>query len=365
MGIPGSQSGPRMHLPVRRVTSAFVICLGLALLARGTAPAVAGTTTVGHRYHVHHYSCLAIYSQRPLPHAGPLDGVPFGIAIGPLGNVYVLGDKRNGTGYIAKYSPSGTLLWQWAWHSAVGSAGAALGGPRGIAIDAAGTIYIADTADRCVAKFTPRSRHSEWHLSIPLRQPDAVAVGPHGNIYVVDRATSAVEKFTPTGQHINTWRLTAASGAPGASPTANAQGVAVDADGSLYVAVTRGTTGSIVKLSQSGRFVAEWSKEGRARGEFGGMDGPGGVAVDAAGNVYVTDTGNRRVQKLSPQGEPLAAWGTEGYCVGQFSIPWGIAVDRAGNSYVTDLDQQTVQKFSPTGQARASWGGNVDRSGCP
>jgi hypothetical protein len=73
------------------------------------------------------------------------------------------------------------------------------------------------------------------------------------------------------------------------------------------------------------------------------------VTVDSSGHVYVADTGNKRIQKFSPDGTFLVNWGTSGTGEGQFSTPTGIAVDSKGNVYVADLTSR-VQKFNPAGE---------------
>ena len=79
------------------------------------------------------------------------------------------------------------------------------------------------------------------------------------------------------------------------------------------------------------------------------MDGkfkkPGGVAVDAAGNVYVADTGNHRIQKFTSNGVLLAKWGKEGSGNCEFRSPEGVAVDASGNVYVADTGNHRIQKF--------------------
>lgn len=93
----------------------------------------------------------------------------------------------------------------------------------------------------------------------------------------------------------------------------------------------------------------------------GGQTAPGqfrfpyGMAVDAAGNVYVADTGNNRIQKLSPEGAPLVQWGGFGSAPGQFARPTGVAVDGAGNIYLADSLNNRIQKLSPSGEPLEQW----------
>src|SRR3954452_24226651 len=103
------------------------------------------------------------------------------------------------------------------------------------------------------------------------------------------------------------------------------------------------------------RSLGAWGSAGTAPGQFNVANG---IAVDAAGRVYVADTGNNRIQKLSPSGRFLAKWGTAGKGNGEFTSPRGVAVDDAGNVYVADHDNNRVQKLSPTGRFLARWGKN-------
>lgn len=74
----------------------------------------------------------------------------------------------------------------------------------------------------------------------------------------------------------------------------------------------------------------------------GQFDAPFGVAVDAEGNVYIADTGNHRIQKLSPAGQPLAQWGSRGDGPGQFNNPLSLALDGQGNVYVAEAGNHRI-----------------------
>jgi len=130
--------------------------------------------------------------------------------------------------------------------------------------------------------------------------------------------------------------------------------VALDGAGNVYVADMQNNR--IQKFTSDGTPVTSWGTFGTANGQF---KQPWGVAVDSAGNVYVTDYWNHRVQKFDSNGGYLTQWGGTGTADGQFatSTPMGgLAVDSAGNVYVADQNNNRIQKFSSTGTFLAKWG---------
>jgi|GEM_PF-1587256 len=100
-------------------------------------------------------------------------------------------------------------------------------------------------------------------------------------------------------------------------------------------------------------FVTAWGSQGTGNGQF---EMPSGIAVDAAGNVYVADTGNHRIQKFDAEGDFITTWGSKGSGNGQFIFPYDVAVDSAGNVYVADTGNSRIQKFDAEGAFIATWG---------
>ena len=98
---------------------------------------------------------------------------------------------------------------------------------------------------------------------------------------------------------------------------------------------------------------AAWGSSGSSDGQF---SLPVSIAVDSAGNVYVTDAGNNRIQKFTSAGAYVTQWGSEGSGNGQFESPWGIATDSAGNVYVADELNNRIQKFTSSGDYVTQWG---------
>jgi len=116
------------------------------------------------------------------------------------------------------------------------------------------------------------------------------------------------------------------------------------------VAVTRPAQngGTIEGLCPSracagGTFLTTWGSSGTGNGQF---NGPGGIAVDGSGNVFVADNGNNRIQKFDNAGTFLTTWGSFGIGNGQFFGPQGVAVDGSGNVFVAEFGNNRIQKFA-------------------
>jgi hypothetical protein len=128
-------------------------------------------------------------------------------------------------------------------------------------------------------------------------------------------------------------------------------GVAMDAAGDVYVADVGNSR--IQKFSNTGTYITQWGSPGSGNGQ---LNFPQGVATDADENVYVADTGNHRIQKFSNTGTYITQWGSPGSGDGQFNNPAGMATDAAGDVYVADRLNNRIQKFSNTGTYLLQWG---------
>jgi hypothetical protein len=191
-----------------------------------------------------------------------------------------------------------------------------------------------------------------------------VAVDSAGNVYVADSWNYTIRKVTPVGVVTTLAGTAGTSGSPDGTGSAarfrNPSGVAVDSAGNVYVADSSNRT--IRKVTPAGVVTTLAG----AAGLYGSTDGtssaarfaePRGVAVDSAGNVYVADTSNHTIRKVSPAGVVTTLAGSSGLygrtdgtgSAARFSYPSGVAVDSAGNVYVTDLDNHTIRKVTPAG----------------
>jgi sugar lactone lactonase YvrE len=158
--------------------------------------------------------------------------------------------------------------------------------------------------------------------------------------------------------------LTGAAAQSDAAPAPGGQfaspsGVATDAAGNVYV-VDAGNY-RVQKFTSDGKFLRKWGREGSGKGEF--LRTPGAIAVDGAGDVYVTELTDQqearlgnRVDKFTSDGRFLARWGRGGSASGEFVDPEGIATSPTGNVYVSDSGNHRVETFGPGGSFVTEWG---------
>ncbi|WP_298818363.1 flippase activity-associated protein Agl23 [Chloroflexus sp.] len=190
-----------------------------------------------------------------------------------------------------------------------------------------------------------------------------IAIDPQGNIYMADTLNHRIEVFAPDGALARNF----GSQGSGLDQFYEPRGLAFDAEGNLYVADT--WNARIVKYSPELRPLASWGSgdldlgDGRratitegdpARNAAAplGFFGPRGVAVDADGNVYIADTGNKRIVVTDSNGTFLYQFGGAGSAPGQFNEPTSLAFDGAGNLYVADTWNGRVQVFARAADGR-------------
>ncbi len=313
---------------------------------------------------------------------------PSGIAFNSTNGLYVV-DYFNNT--VRQVSTNGTVITAAGLAGTTGSADGAnssarFWGPQAVAVNSAGLVFIADTANSTIRMMT-----TAWVVSTlagspsegtangvtssaRFYSPQNMAVDNSTNIYVADTQNSVIRKITPSG---TVSVLAGSVGVFGSAEGTGAgvlfsgpQGVAVDSGGNIYVADTGNST--IRKLTAGG---ASSTLAGSA-GNPGNADGTGtgaqfyepkGVAVDSAGNVFVADTWNHTIRKITPGGvsSTLAGMaGTFGSFDGtnsgaRFNCPTGVAVDAGGNLYVTDYNNDTIREVTALGVVTtlAGWAG--------
>ncbi len=195
--------------------------------------------------------------------------------------------------------------------------------------------------------------------------PRAVAVDSEGRVYVADSGNNRVQVFGADGSFLREWgstcKLDTGEGCidGGRGQFNEPWGIAVGPDGSVYVSDT--WNHRVQKFTNDGQFVNMWGAFGSTGGELGQESifyGPRSVAVGRDGNVYVMDTGNKRVQMFTPDGVFITQWGGGGVVDGRLDEPVGLGQDADGNWYVTDTWNRRIQKFSENFQYVAQWAVN-------
>ena len=231
--------------------------------------------------------------------------------------------------------------------------------PKGLAVDGAGRVYVADSRNHRIQVFAADGAlvaqwGSQGNGPGQFQEPWGVAVGPDGSVYVCDTWNHRIQKFDREGKFVTQWGAFASTDGRASSPDNvfyGPRGIAVDPQGNLWVTDTGNKR--VIKFDANGTILGQYGGAGVGDGQF--ME-PVGIAVDAQGRIYVADTWNRRVQVFDSNFTYLRQWPVEGW-EGQSVVnkPY-LAVDGAGNVYVTDPEAYRVIKFSSEGKVLAVWG---------
>lgn len=376
---------------------------GFGLLAAGL---LAATPTWGQSVYATPYNFVTIAGS--FGNTGFTDGtngaatfyLPLGVAVDTNDNVYVVDGYYN---TVRQLAPVGT---NWVVSTLAGNTNASgsvdgtnqdaeFNAPAGIALDGAGNLYVADTYNHTLRELMPVGTnwvsttiagsvgnpggHDGTNGAARFNYPYGIAADQAGNLYVSDTANDTIRQVVPAGTN---WVVTTIAGMVGNANSNDGTGtnalfdqptgIAVDPAGNVYVADSGNYT--IRKLTPVGTNWVVTTIAGTA-GAFGNADGtngdasffcpisafgPMGLAVDAQTNLYVADGGNGLIRKVSPVGTNwvtttlagLESVGGNTNGVGTnavFETPSGIAVDVAGNLFVSDPGANTIREGSLPG----------------
>ncbi|MGW8143248.1 MAG: flippase activity-associated protein Agl23 [Anaerolineales bacterium] len=236
--------------------------------------------------------------------------------------------------------------------------------PRGIAIAPDGTLYVADTDNHRIQHLDQDGNPLHvWGSFADLAQGDApggtfyepwgIAVAPDGSVYVTDTWNHRIQKFSPEGEFLTMWGYFGQAERPEAfwGP----RDIIVDPEGRVYITDTGNKR--VVIFGPDGEFISEFGEEGFAPGQF---NEPVGLALDVEGNLYVADTWNQRIQSFSPDGQggfiPLNSWDVSGWYGQSLDNKPFLAADDQLHIFATDPEGVRVLEFTNQGEIIRYWG---------
>jgi predicted membrane-bound mannosyltransferase/DNA-binding beta-propeller fold protein YncE len=241
-----------------------------------------------------------------------------------------------------------------------------LNAPRSLAFANDGTVYVADSRNHRVLHMDIDGKVlHEWGtyadgVSEPIdngtfNEPWGIAIGPDGSVYVTDTWNHRVEKFTAEGKFITAWGIFG----QGETPMSfyGPRGLAVDSEGRVYVTDTGNKR--VAVFDADGNFITDFGSAGFDPGQF---DEPVGIAIDREGTVYVADTWNKRIQTFVPiESEggltfvPVKQWDVYGWFGQSLDNKPFIAVNDDLHVFITDPDGYRIMEFSPNGELLRVW----------
>lgn len=265
----------------------------------------------------------------------------------------------------------------------VGSA-ARFSTPSGVAVDIAGDLYVADTDNHTIRKITAAGVVSTLAgfagtpgnfdgagSNARFSSPEDVAVDNAGNLYVTDSGNATIRKITSSGVVTTLAGLAGNRGiADGTGSNARFRylgGIAVDSSGDLYVTdhhTIRRITAFGVVSTIAGDAESSGSEDGT--GSNARFNSPQGLAVDSSGSVYVADTYNHTIRKITSEGVVSTFAGMPGsfgiddgtLSDARFGFLWGVAVDHVGDLFVADTSSSRIRKITLAGVVSTLAGGN-------
>jgi gliding motility-associated-like protein len=249
--------------------------------------------------------------------------------------------------------------------------------PAGIAKDAAGNLYVADSRNNEIRKITPAGvvttfagsttsgRANGTGTAATFNRLNGIAIDPLGNLYVADQSNNQIRKITSAGV------VTTFAGAIGGG-TGSANGIGTAATFNSPAAIATDNQGNVYVVDANNRLIRKIATDGTvttlagSAGTAGSADGtgtaatfngPSGIATDALGNVYVADSNNQLIRKITQAGVVTTFAGSvnnAGNADGTgtsatFNAPYGIAVDSIGNVYVSESNNNLMRKITPAG----------------
>jgi uncharacterized protein (TIGR03437 family) len=305
------------------------------------------------------------------------------------GNLYISDSGNQCIRYVASSGVITTAAGVCGTGSYAGDGGKAsaayLHTPSGVVLDSSGNLYIADNGNNIIRKVTaagaisllagdPNASNFSDGAALSaanFRSPSGIAIDSSGNLYIADSGNNAIRKYTASTATVSTLAGTgplnagySGDGGPAIKATLKApSSIALDSQGNVYVADTgnhaiRKISGGII-TTVAGTVGAGFSGDG-GQAIFAHLNNPKGIAFDSTGNLYIADTVNNRIRIVTAAGliNTIAGVTAAGYAgdggpatSAQFRQPAGVALDASGNIYVSDTGNSVIRLLKPSSQS--------------
>lgn len=240
-----------------------------------------------------------------------------------------------------------------------------LDAPRGIAIASDGSIYVADSRNHRIQHFSEDGiLINAWGSFADalsgeappgtFNEPWGIAIGPDGSVYVTDTWNHRIQKFTADGEFITLWGYFGAADNP--DGFWGPRGILVDDNNRVFVADTGNKR--IAIFDTNGNFISQFGEPGFSVGQ---LDEPVGLAMGLNGEIFISDTWNQRIQVFMPNDDKTSffainAWDIVGWYGQSLDNKPFLATDNFGNVYTTDPEGFRILGFQPDGQFIQGWG---------
>ncbi len=272
-------------------------------------------------------------------------GFPVDLAVDSTGNIFIADEWDD---KIHILDSNGNITGNWGGS---GTGDGQFDSPQGIAINSADEIFVVDSFNNRIQKFNNNGGYlmqwgsegdGEGTFGGQFFIPRGIAINANDDIYIADTGNNRIQKYTSNALGISY------SDCWGEEGTGNGQfkdphAIAINkSSGDFYVADTDNHRFQV--FESDGTFK---SSTGNYGGENSQFCYPRGIAVDNEGNIYVADSTNHRIQVFDSNSNFIRKWGAEGSEDGNFKFPRGLAVDASGNIYVADANNFRIQKFTP------------------